>query len=47
MITEFYEPFSGVDGAFKSSVEKLLRIQGLLPRKKNQSLGYDVERSYK
>ena len=33
-MTELYEPFSGVDGAFKSSVEKLLRIRGLLPRKK-------------
>ena len=46
LITEIDEPFSGADGAFKSSVKKLIPICGLLPIKKN-SMGYGGEWSYK
>ena len=35
LMTELDEPFCGVDGAFKASVEKLIPIHGLLPLKKN------------
>ena len=31
LMTEIDEPFSGVDGAFKSSVGKSIPICGLLP----------------
>ena len=45
-MAEFDEPFSGVDGAFKSSVEKLIHIHDLLPWNTTESMGYDVIRSY-
>ena len=34
LMTELDEPFSGFDGAFKSSVEKLIPICDLIPLKK-------------
>ena len=46
-MTELDEPFRGVDVEFKSYVDKLKPIRGLLPRKTNESVRYDVERSYK
>ena len=46
-MTVLDEPCIGVDGDFKSYVDKLIPIRGLLPRKTTESLGYDVERSYK
>ena len=46
-MNELDEPFSGVDGAFKLSVDKLIPICYLLPKKKTESVGYDVVRSYK
>ena len=45
LMTELDEPFSRVDGVFKSSVEKLVPIRGLFPILK-KSVGYDVVRSY-
>ena len=47
LMTVLDEPFIGVYGAFKSYVDKILPIQGLLPIKTTESLGYDIERSYK
>ena len=45
-MTELDEQFSGVDGGFKSSVDKVRPIRGLLPTKITESMGYDVVRSY-
>ena len=47
MMTELDEPFSRVDGDFKSYVEKSIPIRGLLTIKATESMVYDVERSYK
>ena len=44
-MTEPDEKFSGVGGAFKSSVDKLIPIRGLIPRKTTKYVGYDVVRS--
>ena len=46
-MNELDKPFRSVDGGFKSDVEKLRLIHGLLPRKTTKSMGYDVVRSYK
>ena len=46
MITELDEQYSGFDGAFKSSIEKLIHIRNLLPLKATESVVYDVIRSY-
>ena len=46
-MTELDEPFSGASWAVKSSVNKLIPICGLLPRKTTESMGYDVVWSYK
>ena len=35
MITEFVEPFLGVDGSFKSSKDKLVPIIDFIPWKNN------------
>ena len=45
MITELYEPLSGFDGAFKSSMEKLIHIRNLLPWKNTESKLYYVLQS--
>ena len=45
-MTGLDEPFSRVDGAFKSSVEKSIPIHGLLPIKITESMCYDVVRLY-
>ena len=46
MMNELDEPFSAVDGAFKSSLDKLIPIHDLLPWKTTESVGYDAEWSY-
>ena len=45
-MTELDEPFSEVDGDFKSYVDKWIPIRVLLPWKKTESVGYGVVRSY-
>ena len=45
-MNELDEPFSVVDGVFKSSVEKSIHIHDLLPIKTTESMGYDVVRFY-
>ena len=45
-MTELDEPFRGVDGAFKSSVDKSIPIHGLLTRKTPEPMGYDAEILY-
>ena len=46
LMTELDEPFSGVDGAFKSSADKLIPMHDLLPWKIFESMGYDFVQSY-
>ena len=43
-MNELDEPFSVIDGVFKSSVYKSIPIRVLLPRK-TESMVYDVVRS--
>ena len=45
-MTELDETFNGFDGAFKSSIEKLIPICNLLTWKTTESVGYDVVWSY-
>ena len=45
-MTELDEPCRGVDGAFISSVYKLIPIHNLLHEIKTESVGYDVVLSY-
>ena len=45
-MNELDEPFSAVDGSFKSSVEKLIPIRNILPWKTTEPIGYDFVRSY-
>ena len=46
LITELDELFRGVDGALKSSVEKLIPRRNLPPLKTTESVGYDFVRLY-
>ena len=46
MMTELDEPFSVVDVSFKYYVEKYIPVRNLLPRKKTESVRYDVAQSY-
>ena len=46
LITELDELFRGVDGALKSSVEKLIPRRNLLPLKTTESVGCDFVRLY-
>ena len=41
-MTELDEPFIGVDGTFKSSLEKLIPIRNLFLFKTTESVGYYV-----
>ena len=41
-MTELDGLFTGVDVAFKLSVNKLIPIHGLIPRKTTEYVGYDV-----
>ena len=45
-MTELDTPFSIFDVSFKSYVDRLIPIIGLLPWKKTKSVGYDIEHSY-
>ena len=45
-MTEFVGPFFGVDGAFKSSVNKLIPILYFLPWETTESIRYGVVWSY-
>ena len=41
-MTEFVEPFCGVDGAFKSSVETIISILDFFSLKTTKTFGYNV-----
>ena len=45
-MTEFDEPFSGVYGVFKSSIDKSVPIRDLLYLQTIESVGYDGVGSY-
>ena len=45
LITLFFAPFWGMDGAFKLSVEKLIPILDFIPWKKTVSMEYNVVQS--
>ena len=46
LMNEPDEQFSGVDGTYKSSLEKLIHMRDLIPLKTTEYVWYDVVQSY-